>query len=211
MNKEDKKQMIKNKLAMSRKIKNKSKVALQMNLMNQDIFKKELIQFRICMNCDEVTPYLEELFIKYAKQNITNKCHKQGFISDRDISVVKFSSAKMIGSKLYFDVLFEFTICYPYEEMIFKCKIHSITKIGIKAILSDDDDENPIVVFASRVHNQNIFTNEIDVEIDENMDDDDQLRKGGKYSEGSIITVSAVGHRFEINDSHITILGKIMD
>ena len=77
-----------------------------------------------------------------------NRCLKEGYISDNHIKIISYSAGKMIKDIALFDVIYEFNVCYPNEGMQFRCKIQSITKIGIKGILSDDEEKNPIVVFA---------------------------------------------------------------
>ena len=78
--------------------------------------------------------------------------------------------------------------------MIFRCIVQSITKIGIKAVISSDENENPIVVFASHLQNPSIFENENDV----------------KYNVGDKIDVKVISHRFEIHDPSIYVLVEII-
>ena len=99
-----------------------------------------------------------------------------------------------------YQVLYEFDVFYPYEDMEITCKIDSITKIGIRGIIDNNEKRNPVVVFASRLHNQSFFENE---DIEEDGENDT-----GK--EGDHIKVRVIGSRFEINDNHITVLGKIL-
>jgi hypothetical protein len=72
--------------------------------------------------------------------------------------------------------------------MIIKCKIVNITKIGIRAIISELN--NPIVLFISREHNAN-----------RNFED---------YDEGSMINIKVLGVRFELNDEYISVIGEII-
>ena len=67
------------------------------------------------------------------------------------------------------------------------CKIINITKIGIRAIISDVN--NPIILFISREHNQ-----------DKNFED---------YTINQIINVRILGTRFEIYDTYISAIAEI--
>ena len=77
--------------------------------------------------------------------------------------------------------MFNADVCYPYEDMQLSCIVENVAKIGIKAIVSND--ENPIVVFISREHNLNTGE-EFDID---------------SYEEGDTVNIKVIGHRFEIN------------
>lgn len=175
------------------------------DLMDQPIFNKNLIQVTIQIPFKNITSYLEEEFIKYAKKNILNRCLKEGYISDNHIKIISYSAGKMVKDSVLFDVIYELNVCYPNEGMQFKCKIQSITKIGIKGILSDDEEKNPIVVFASRMHNNHIIMNDEEEELD---DSDNPFKK--IFSTGDEIMINVIGYRFEINDPSIYVLAEII-
>jgi DNA-directed RNA polymerase subunit E'/Rpb7 len=142
---------------------------------------------------------IENYFKDYARKHLVNKCHKEGYISSSPFKIVSYSAGKSIHTNVIYDVVFEFKVCYPHEGMIIQCIIQSITKIGIKAVVDNDEYENPIVVFASHLHNKNIF---------QNSDDDGGGADKG-FKEGQIIQVKVLGFRFEINDPSIYVLAEI--
>lgn len=185
----------------------KSNTKLSINKKNQkgpqknNIYSREVICFKVCLGFKEMNEFIVFNFKEYAKNNIMGKCHKEGYISNNHVEVIRYSSAVMKGSNIYFNVDYEFDVCYPYEGMEVICKIDNITKIGIKAVV-EDTTENPVVVFASRIHNEKIFENEI---IEE---DDEKSTKN--YKDGDMIKIKVVGHRFEINDPHLSVLGQIL-
>ena len=113
--------------------------------------------------------------------------------------IINYSIGKTISSYVIYDVLFEFMVCYPYEDMEIMCKVDSVTKIGIKAILSNDEKKNPIVIFASRIHNTKFF------------ESNNGENSGSESLEGKIIKVKLIGSRFEVNDTYLSILGGIIE
>ena len=175
------------------------------DLMDQPIFHKHLIYKTIQLPFNKITPYLEEEFITYAKKNMVNKCLKEGYISDSHIKVISYSAGKMIEHSVSFDVIYELNVCYPNEGMHIKCKIQSITKIGIKGILSDDQEKNPLIIFASRMHNDHIIMKE-EEEVEEG---DNPFKK--IFSTGDEMMIRVIGYRFEINDPSIYILAEIIE
>ena len=140
---------------------------------------------------------LENHFKDYARKHIVNKCHKEGYISGNPFKIISYSAGKTIYTNVVYDVVYEFKVRYPCEGMRFQCIIQSITKIGIKAVVDKDEYTNPIVVFASHLHNPNIF-------------ESDESTNGG-YKEGQMIQVTVLGYRFEINDPSIYVIAKIIN
>lgn len=164
-----------------------------------NLYTKQLVHKKILVPFHELQKNVEEMFMNYADKYIINKCSKEGYISNKKFNVISYSAGATSASNIEYDVVFEFHVCLPSEGMIMDCKIESVTKIGIKAILSHDDKENPVVVFASQLHNPSIFDYE-----DEDNDSEN------KFKEGSLIKIKVVGHRFEINDPSIYVLGEII-
>lgn len=177
------------------------------DLMKQNIYNIEILNFKVKFKFNEINKNLNEKFIQYAKKNIMGKCHKEGYVSNDYIRIIDYSSALLDGHYVYFDVQYEFMVCYPYEGMVLNCKVQNITKIGVKGVISDNEEENPIIVFASRIHNESVLSNvdEMDEENDEYEDGDTNSIKINK-----IIKIKVIGFRFEINDPYLSLLGEII-
>lgn len=163
-------------------------------LQQKGLFEKQLIHHKVSIPFVKIGANLEEEFLNYAEKKILNQCEKEGYIFNNDHKVVSYSAGKTLQSNIEYNVLYEFQVCYPHENMIFQCMIQNITKIGIKAILSHNEIENPIIVFASQLHNPTIFEND----------------NNSKYNEGDIIQVKVISYRFEIHDPSIYVLAEII-
>ena len=199
----------KRKEAMKKSIKiSEKKFNVSEDLMKQNIYNAEILTFKVKFKFNDLTQNLNEKFIQYARKNIMGKCHKEGYISNNHIRIINYSSALLDSHNVYFNVNYEFMVCYPYEGMVLSCKIQNITKIGVKGILSEDDNENPIIVFASRIHNENILS-DID-EIDEENNEDIDRNKINAIKINNIMKVKVIGFRFEINDPYLSVLGEII-
>lgn len=177
------------------------------DLLKQNIYNTEILNFKVKFKFNEMNKNLHDKFIQYAKKNIMGKCHKEGYVSNSYIRIIDYSSALLDGHYVYFDVQFEFMVCYPYEGMVLNCKVQNITKIGVKGVISDNEEENPIIVFASRIHNESVLSN-VD-EMDEGNSDNED---GDMNSIGinKIIRIKVIGFRFEINDPYLSLLGEII-
>ncbi len=190
---------------LKKRIKKETQQINPMNsLLSQNIYNKEIITFKIKFHFNELNKNLTNQFINYAKKNIMGKCHKEGYISNNHVNIIDYSSARLESSYAYFDVQYEFMVCNPYDGMVLNCKIQNITKIGVKAILSEDEKDNPIVIFASRIHNESILSN---ADIYDEEDDEftsDNIKVNG------IIKIKVIGFRFEINDPYLSVLAEII-
>ena len=191
---------------LKKRIKKETRDVNPMNsLLSQNIYNKEIITFKIKFHFNELNKNLTNQFINYAKKNIMGKCHKEGYISNNHVNIIDYSSAKLESSYAYFDVQYEFMVCYPYEGMVLNCKIQNITKIGVKAILSENEKDNPIVIFASRIHNESILSN---ADIYDNEEED--VNTGDNIKVNGIIKIKVIGFRFEINDPYLSVLAEII-
>lgn len=199
----------KRKEAMKKSIKiSEKKFNVSGDLMKQNIYNAEILNFKVKFKFNDLTQNLNEKFIQYAKKNIMGKCHKEGYISNNHVRIIDYSSALLDGHNVYFNVNYEFMVCYPYEGMVLSCKIQNITKIGVKGVLSEDDNENPIIVFASRIHNESILS-DVD-EMDEENNEDIDRNKINAIKINNIMKVKVIGFRFEINDPYLSVLGEII-
>ena len=173
------------------------------NLLNQQhLYHKQIIQHKVQIPFHKIPSSLVTYFEDYARKHIMGKCHKEGYVfyneGGKNVKVLSYTSGLMNASRVSYDVQYEFDVCYPYEDMELSCKIDSITKIGIKAILSNDEKKNPMVIFASRIHNVSYF----EPNNGENGTTDNL--------EGTIIKVRVIGSRFEVNDPYLSLLAEII-
>jgi DNA-directed RNA polymerase subunit E'/Rpb7 len=153
-----------------------------------NLYVKSIIHHKISVPFVNIGKNMEYYFKKHAVRYIEGKCRKEGFIRPNSIKVISYSTGLLQADNVVYDVVFSADVCYPCEDMIIKCKIINITKIGIRAIISEV--YNPIVLFISREHNAS-----------KNFED---------YEEGNVINIKVIGHRFELNDEYISVIGEII-
>jgi hypothetical protein len=153
-----------------------------------NLYIKSILHQKIAVPFVKVGNNMPLYFKRYASRNIEGKCRKEGYIRPNSMQVVSYSTGLLHADNVLFDVVFSCDICYPCEDMIIKCKIVNITKIGIRGIISELN--NPIVLFISREHNAN-----------RNFED---------YEEGNMINIKVLGVRFELNDEYISVIGEII-
>jgi hypothetical protein len=152
------------------------------------LFVNSLIHCKISVSFMKLGNNMETYFKRYAETMIEGKCHKEGYVQPNSSTIINYSSGLLKSDMVIYDVIYSVNVCFPYENMELMCKIKNITKIGIRGIISEHN--NPIVLFISREHNST-------------KDFDD-------YEEGQNIKVRVIGHRFELNDEFISVIGEII-
>ena len=165
-------------------------VAPEPEVIIQDtkLYVTSLIHHKIKVPFNKIGNNMDVYFKKYAERELEGKCRKEGYIRPSSSSIVNYSTGLLKGDSVVYDVIYSVDACFPYENMELMCKIKNITKIGIRGVISDN--YNPIVLFISREHNAN-----------KNFED---------YEEGQTIKIRVIGHRFELNDEFISVIGEIL-
>ena len=155
---------------------------------NANLYVNTIIHKRIIVSFTNVGNNMNDYFKNFSERNFEGKCHKEGFIKQFSTQIINYSTGHLKGDMVIYDVVISADICFPYEGMEIMCKIKNITKIGIRGVVSDN--HNPIILFISREHNA---TKDFD-----------------NYEEGQYIKIKVIGHRFEMNDEYISVIGEII-
>ena len=158
--------------------------------LNSDkLYTDAIIQEKIRIPFNKMSNNMTRFFENYAEKMIECKCRNEGYVRMGSCSVLSYSTGLLNSDSIIYNVIYSVNVCYPYENMEVECKIKNITKIGIRAIISEQN--NPIILFISREHNP-----------DKDFD---------QYKENQIIKVKILGHRFELNDEYISVIGELID
>ena len=157
-------------------------------IQDTKLYVTSLIHHKIKVSFNKIGNNMDVYFKKYAERELEGKCRKEGYIRPNSSTIVNYSTGLLKGDSVVYDVVYSVDACFPYENMELMCKIKNITKIGIRGVISEK--YNPIVLFISREHNSN-----------KNFED---------YEEGQTIRIRVIGHRFELNDEFISVIGEIL-
>ena len=157
-------------------------------IQDTKLYVTSLLHHKIKVPFNKIGNNMDVYFKKYAEKELEGKCRKEGYIRPNSSTIVSYSTGLLKGDSVVYDVVYSVDACFPYENMELMCKIKNITKIGIRGVITDT--YNPIVLFISREHNAN-----------KNFED---------YEEGQTIKIRVIGHRFELNDEFISVIGEIL-
>ena len=156
---------------------------------SRGIWMKNVSTRRILLPFHSVGSNIRENIQAKIEENLYNKCSKEGYIKNKSIKILSYSSGLVEANNVSFEVMFECDICHPVEGQIIKCQAKNITRAGIRAVYTRETP-SPITIFIARDHHYN---NESFLKVKENED----------------ITVRVIGIRYELNDETIAVLGEL--
>jgi|TARA_B100001057_G_C22542682_1_gene830271 DNA-directed RNA polymerase subunit E'/Rpb7 len=160
------------------------------NKLGTGLYMQNVITKSICIPFKSLGRNILELLQETIVNNYEQSCIKEGYIKANSIRILNYSSGRISGENVLFNVNFECLVCKPVEGMIFKGIVKNITKAGLKCQTSEDI--TPIIAFVARDHHyQNIHFQKIKV--------DDE------------ISIKVIGIRFELNDKYISVIGELVE
>jgi len=152
--------------------------------VNENLYISSMITEDIRVAFEDCGNNMESYFLEYAKDRIEGRCRNEGFIRNGSAKIVSYTSGIIHSNQVQFRVLYLFDVCFPYEGMVVECTVKSVSKIGIRATMSEP---TPMVVYVLREHNAFL-----------------------DYKINSKIYVKIMGHRFEHNDPFISVFGELV-
>jgi len=156
----------------------------------ENIYSKALLSRNINISIDNIGKNFRDIIENILKHQIEEKCVVEGFIKKDSIKIITHSSGLIKSNFISFDVVFECYVCFPVEGLLIKCIVKNITKAGIKAE-SSLESPSPFILFLSREHHYN-------------------NKYFNSLVEGDIFLSRVIGQRFELNDTHIYIIGELI-
>jgi DNA-directed RNA polymerase subunit E'/Rpb7 len=153
-----------------------------------EVFSNTTLEEDIIVPFNVANKNLNNYFLEYSKKYIEGKCRKEGYIKPNSVKITNVSTGLLKGNDIYYKVSYNVDSCFPEKGMMINAKIKNITKIGIRAVVSDYD--NPIILFVSSEHNQH-----------KNME---------SYIVGQKILLKVIDFRFELYDDFISVIAEIV-
>ena len=149
-----------------------------------------ILSMKIILSINEIGRNIKQNLERMIVSKTEGKCIVEGYIRPDSVRILTYSSGKVHLGTVEFHTTFECMVCHPVEGMLVKCSCKTITKAGIHAEVVDKKGNTPITVFVARDHH---ILNHLFEEVVEN----------------SILIVSIIGVRFELNDSNICAIGTL--
>jgi len=174
----------------SQPVATKKKLKLRVKKIS-NIYSKNVINVKTLLSMNEIGNNVESLLLSKIRNSYEGKCTKEGFIKHNSVKMINYSSGLVQGNNINFEVVIQCYICKPVEGMVIKnCIVQNNTKAGIKASINEKN--SPLVIFISRDHH---YLNE----------------EFSQLKEGDSINVRVIGVRYELNDTHISVIAELVN
>ena len=154
-----------------------------------NIYNTALINKKINIPVIYVGDNLVATILEYIKYEYEDRCIVEGYIKPNTVEIINYSCGLCISDSIIFDITFKCSICNPVEGMAISCIANNITKAGIKASLKDDTA--PLIIFIARDHHSSKYFNSI--------------------AQGDEIQIKVIGQRYELNDTHISVIAELVE
>jgi DNA-directed RNA polymerase subunit E'/Rpb7 len=152
---------------------------------------------KIFLKITEIGESVKKNLEDVIRSKTEGRCIPEGYIRPRSIRILSYSSGKVNGDMVEYHTVFECMLSHPVEGMKVECVCKMINKAGIHAEVTDLDEITgntnvPIIVYIARDHhiNNHLFEN---------------------VTENAKLIVTIVGVRYELNDPHITTIGRLVE
>ena len=161
------------------------------------IYYKQILKQRVNLFPYELNKKYEEYIKKYLQDKIEGICIREGYVKKNSIEILKRSSGVIekghTTGQVSFDVVYSAKICNPSENDVIYCEIKDINKIGALAEVYNVE-ESPLCIIIAKQYHSNF-----------------ELFNSSNLFVGKKIFISVIGKSYELYDTKITVLGKIVD
>jgi DNA-directed RNA polymerase subunit E'/Rpb7 len=151
-----------------------------------------ILNMKIVLPIVDVSKNIKQNLERMIVSKTEGRCIVEGFIRPQSVHILTYSSGKVLAGLVEFQVTFECMVCHPVDGMLVEAICKTVTKAGIHTEVIDKSGNVPITVFIARDHHIN-------------------NHKFEKVVENAKLVVSVIGIRFELNDSNICAIGKLVD
>jgi hypothetical protein len=151
-----------------------------------------ILNMKIVLPITEVGKNIKQNLERMIVSKTEGKCIVEGFIRPDSVHILTYSSGKVAAGLVEYQTVFECMVCHPVDGMLVESICNTVTKAGIHTEVIDKNGNVPITVFIARDHHIN-------------------NQKFERVVENGKLLVSIIGIRFELNDSNICAIGKLVD
>jgi DNA-directed RNA polymerase subunit E'/Rpb7 len=153
-----------------------------------------VLSMKIFLKITEIGESVKKNLEDIIRSRTEGRCIVDGYVRPRSIQILSYSSGKVNGDMVEYHAVYQCMLSHPVEGMLVECVCKMINKAGIHAEVTDLDENGntyvPIIVYIARDHhiNNHLFES---------------------VKENAKLEVRIVGVRYELNDPHITTIGRL--
>lgn len=171
--------------------------------MDNECFVPSLLTEKVKLSPKFLNKQYKQKILHLLKQKNEGRCSKHGYIKHDSIQITKISTGVVEAHTLHgfvnYVVQFKALVCNPTNGSILKCKIINSNNFGILCTSGIYDADGTYHIIMDIIVPKNSAHIRSDTKI--NIDD---------LQEGQIINVEIVGKKYEMSDTKISAVGRIV-
>ena len=160
------------------------------NSIKDDIYYTQILTEKEQLEPKSVITNINSSLLEKIKEKLEGKCSKLGYVQRGSVKILERTIGRVDSShfsgNIIFDLKIETKICNPTEGDIIKCKVIGKNKMGIMCL------KEPLLICLSKLHHQDI------------------LEDYGAIEKDDIINVEVICSRFELYDTEINVIAKLV-
>lgn len=169
------------------------------------MFVRTVLHDHIKLHARELGKNYRDVLLVKVRGSVEGKCTRHGYIVPNSVQLLGCSCGRLDGSSLNGDVVYEVeyqaTVCNPPEKSVVQARVMNVNRFGILAhggltTVTEVAGERQLNVLEIIVAKQGVALAS-DVDLD-------------KVKIGDDLQVQILGKRFELNDTKITVIGKVL-
>ena len=193
-----------------------------------NLYTETIITRKVRLPYTAVGNNLERNLNKMISHLMEGKCSMEGYIQVGSMEILTYSVGLQIANDIEFEVVIKCYVCCPVNGMILPCVVKNNTGAGIRAEYTYEMElkqQLDIINNPNNPNNPNKSEEEIKNDIIKRMGKEeyynspivvylaaDQYKDANNLSQYNIndeINIEVTGQRYELNDKHVNIIGKI--
>jgi len=163
-----------------------------MAAVNKEIFIKSLLTENVKLPASKINKNYKDVIAQELKHKIEGKCTKHGYIKNGSVEISSIQSGVVemasLNGNMVFTVKFSAEVCNPVVGSVVRCIVTNINKFGILA------EVKPVLEII-------IAKNTVGIKSDIDLDN---------IKIGDYVFVEVVGKKFELGDTRISIVGRVV-
>ena len=163
--------------------------------MSAELFIPIKFRCSITLKPNELTGEFEKIILKKLKSKYENVCSKYGYIKNNSIKIVKRSigiiKSQHFNGNISFDIVCIAEICNPIQGSIIKCKVKAKNSLGLLCEGGYEGNRQILEIIVPKIS--------AGIQSEINLD---------KVAINQEIKIEVCGKKYQLYDTHISIIGR---
>ena len=171
--------------------------------MNNDSFVLSLLNEKVKLSAKYLNKNYKQHLLRLLQDRNEGKCSKHGYIKKGSIEIKRVSVGALeiqsLRGFVNYDIQFSAMVCNPTKGSILKCTVLNSNNFGVLCVCGLNNGPNFVPIIDIIIPKNSLtIRSDSDINIE-------SLQKG------EVINVEIIGKKFEINDSKISAVGRIVE